>query len=124
MQVDGPHSQEVAPAVRPGLGDGVSHAAVSQPAGAAHVHATLPGQVELARSGQPGAQPPALVGCLLEGELLRGCCIEDLACRRHSREGKELLPTSALSPQGDPQVPLSLVFNWGKSWSHVSVFQG
>lgn len=85
MQIDGPHTEEVAPAVGPGLGDGVAHAAVSQPAGAAHVHAALPGQVQLACGGQPGAQPPALIGGLLEGELLWRRRIKDLTCEGHSR---------------------------------------
>lgn len=85
MQIDGPHTEEVAPAVGPGLGDGVAHAAVSQPAGTAHVHAALPGQVQLARGGQPGAQPPALIGGLLEGELLWRRRIKDFTCEGHSR---------------------------------------
>ncbi|CAO2614170.1 hypothetical protein LEMLEM_LOCUS16426, partial [Lemmus lemmus] len=87
VQIDRPHTQEVAAAVGPSLGDGVTHAAVGQPAGAAHVHPALPGQVELARGGQSCPQPPALIGCLLEGELLRRGGIKDLACEGHITPG-------------------------------------
>lgn len=88
MQIDSPYTQEVASAVGPSLGDGVANAAVRQPASAAHVHTALPGKVELACGGQPCPQPPALVGCLLEGEFLRGCGIKDLTCEGHITLGE------------------------------------
>lgn len=100
VQIDRSHTQEVAAAVGPSLGDGVAHAAVGQPASAAHVHPALPGQVELARGGQSRPQPPALIGCLLERELLRRGGIKDLACEGHITPGEAFTPIPpCLCPQ-------------------------
>ena len=46
VQVDGPDPQQAPSTLGPGQVDGVADAAVPEPAGAAHVHAVLPGQVE------------------------------------------------------------------------------
>lgn len=77
MQVDGAYAQQAPATLGPRHVDGVAHATVAQPAGAAHVHATPPGQVELPRGGQPGTQLAALVARLEEGELLHGEGVED-----------------------------------------------
>lgn len=56
VAVDGPHAGLVAAAVLSRDVDGVTDAAVSQPAGVALVQAGLPGEVELADGGQLGSQ--------------------------------------------------------------------
>lgn len=102
VQVHRPHAHQVAPAVGPCSGDGVADAAVGQPARAAHVHAVLPGQVQLPRGGQPRSQAAALVECFLEGELLGGGGVEDFACKQSIRQHRDsvsgLIPVPSLSP--------------------------
>lgn len=78
-QVDGSDSQEPTTTLRPGDVDGVPYASVCQPACITHVHAGLPGQVELSSSSQPGTQFGALVLGLIEGELLHRHGVEDSA---------------------------------------------
>lgn len=85
VQVNGPHAHQVPSTIGPCSGNGVANAAVSQPARTAHVHAILPGQVQLARGGQAGSQAVAFVKSFLEGELLRGGGVEDFACNHTIR---------------------------------------
>lgn len=87
-QIDRSHSQKPSSTLGPGDVDRVANAPVSQPAGVAHVHAGLPGQIELASGGELGAQLGTLVAGSVEGELLHGHGIEDSAWKvRGGRSG-------------------------------------
>jgi len=76
-QVDGSHSQEPPSTLRPGDVDGVADTPVPQPAGVAHVHAILPGQVKLSGGGESGTEFSALTSCFVEGKLLDRHGVED-----------------------------------------------
>lgn len=69
-QVDRSDSQEAASTLRPGNVDGVAYAPVAQPAGIAHVHAALPGQIKFSGGGKSGTQFTALILSFVESELL------------------------------------------------------
>lgn len=69
--VNGPYSWFISSAVTPGQVDGVTHAAVSQPAGVTAVEATLPGQVELPDRGQLSSQSVAVSGSRCQAQLVQ-----------------------------------------------------
>lgn len=80
VEVDRSHARLVPATGGPRGDDGVTQAAVRQPAGVALVQALAPGGVELARGGQCGVVGLTERQGLLEGELLRPCDEEHLPC--------------------------------------------
>lgn len=76
-QVDCPHPQQATSTLWPGHTDGVTHTPVRQPAGAAHIHASLPGQVQLSSGGEPCSQLDTLISSFIEGKLLYGRGVKD-----------------------------------------------
>lgn len=73
VEVDSSHARFVPTAGRPRGDDGVSEAAICQPASIALVQATAPGSVELASGGQGGILGFTEGPRFLEGELLEAC---------------------------------------------------
>lgn len=73
VEVDCSHTRFVPTTGRPRGDDGVSEAAICQPASIALVQAVAPGSVELASGGQGGILGFTKDLCFLEGELLQAC---------------------------------------------------
>ena len=79
VQVDSAYPQQTPSALRPPDIDGVTDAHVGQPAGVADIHASLPSQVKLPRSGQLSPLLRALIHSLGVGELSRRTAVENSA---------------------------------------------
>lgn len=77
VEVDSSHAWFVPTTGRPRGDDGVSEAAICQPASIALVQAVAPGSIELAGGGQGGILGFTEGLCFLEGELLKACDEED-----------------------------------------------
>lgn len=76
--VDGSDPRLIPTTVFPRDVDGITDAAICQPAGITLVQTSLPSQVELSNSGQLGSQRVAVGGGSSEAQLLRHCGVENL----------------------------------------------
>lgn len=104
VQVNRSHTRLVSTAGRAGINDGISEAAISQPAGLADILAQPPGSVELS-SGSHGCVLTLTVSLgFQEGELCCLSCKEDLAYRK-MMNGGEVLPPLELCSTWDSISP-------------------
>lgn len=94
VEVDSSHAWLVSAAGRPRGDDGVTEAAVRQPASVALVQASAPGGIELARGGQGGVVRFTECQRFLEGELLQACDEEHLPWGQKQVAGVTLMPTA------------------------------
>lgn len=86
VEVDSSHAWFVPTTGRPRGDDGVSEAAICQPASIALVQAVAPGSIELAGGGQGGILGLTEGLRFLEGELLKACDEEDFPWGQRQRQ--------------------------------------
>lgn len=86
IAIQGSHPKQTPAALGPRHRGRVADAAVRQPAVVALVKAVPPGHVEVPHGSQDTSSLLTQLPSFLEGELLGGCDVDHLICRRKQKE--------------------------------------